>query len=34
MSGLSRKMRNFVDVVYTNCPKDGKNIVSEGKYFE
>jgi len=19
---------------YTNCPKDGKNVVSEGKYFE
>jgi len=30
---LPRKMRNFFGVVYTNCPKDGKNI-SEGKYFE
>ena len=26
MSGLPRKMRNFFGVVYTNCPKDGKNI--------
>jgi len=26
MSGLPRKMRNFFDVVYTNCPKDGKNV--------
>jgi len=26
MSGLLRKMRNFFGVVYTNCPKDGKNV--------
>ena len=26
MSGLPRKMRNFFGVVYTNCPKDGKNV--------
>jgi len=26
MSGLPRKMRNFFGVVYTNCPKDEKNI--------
>jgi len=26
MSGLPRKMRNFFSVVYTNCPKDGKNV--------
>ena len=25
MSGLSRKMRNFFGMVYTNCLKDGKN---------
>jgi len=24
--GLLRKMRNFFDVVYTNCPKDEKNV--------
>ena len=23
---LPRKMRNFFGVVYTNCPKDGKNV--------
>jgi len=26
LSGLPRKMRNFFDMVYTNCPKDGKNV--------
>ena len=26
MSGLPRKMRNFFGVIYTNCPKDGKNV--------
>jgi len=26
MSDLPRKMRNFFGVVYTNCPKDGKNV--------
>jgi len=26
MSGLPRKMRNFFAAVYTNCPKDGKNV--------
>ena len=26
MSGLPRKIRNFFGVVYTNCPKDGKNV--------
>ena len=26
MSGLPRKMKNFFGVVYTNCPKDGKNV--------
>jgi len=26
MSGLPRKMRNFCGMVYTNCPKDGKNV--------
>jgi len=26
MSGLPRKMRNFFGVVYTNYPKDGKNV--------
>ena len=34
MNGLLRKMKNFFGVVYTNYPKDGKNVVSEGKYFE
>ena len=34
MSGLPRKMRNFFGMVYTNCPKWEKCIVSEGKYFE
>ena len=26
MSGLPQKMRNFCGVVYTNYPKDGKNV--------
>ena len=26
LSGLPRKMGNFFGVVYTNCPKDGKNV--------
>jgi len=26
MSNLSRKMRNFFGVVYTNCSKNGKNV--------
>jgi len=26
MSDLPRKMRNFFGMVYTNCPKDGKNL--------
>ena len=26
MSSLPRKMRNIFGVVYTNCPKDGKNV--------